>query len=209
MHALRQDPLLFCLGMGGYGRPLPNMLMRLGWAHCLVPFYLRVLRPFRFLRQMEGLRTSPLRRLVMDAVAYTGVGWAGLEALHLAEKVRAPPGRTAFQSRSSRVRRLGGSSLGRREEVYGWTAVRDAESLRTCYPADLDHLTKIKSKPQRRPPWLGGSRGAAQEPSVGRPASGYHRRLLGTSDTCPDRGSRGDAELLSSAARRDCVQPES
>ena len=40
--AMQRAPLLYCLGMGGYDRPLPQMLVRLGWAHCLVPFFFRV-----------------------------------------------------------------------------------------------------------------------------------------------------------------------
>jgi hypothetical protein len=30
--AMQRAPLLYCLGMGGYDRPLPQMLIRLGWA---------------------------------------------------------------------------------------------------------------------------------------------------------------------------------
>src|SRR5207249_1714364 len=37
--ALNRSPLLYCLGMGGYDRPLPKMLISLGWTHCPIPFY--------------------------------------------------------------------------------------------------------------------------------------------------------------------------
>ena len=75
--AMRRAPLLYCLGMDGYDHPLPQMLVRLGWAHCLVPFFFRIVNPSRFLRNMQTLRSSPLRKFLLDLAAYSGVGWAG------------------------------------------------------------------------------------------------------------------------------------
>src|ERR1700691_5735291 len=60
--AIQRSPLLFCLGMGGYDNPLPRMLIRLGWTHCPVPFFFRVLSPSRFLREMQTMRSSASRR---------------------------------------------------------------------------------------------------------------------------------------------------
>jgi len=39
--ALKLRPMLFALGMGGFDRPLPQMLQALGWNLCAVPFYFR------------------------------------------------------------------------------------------------------------------------------------------------------------------------
>ena len=75
--AMQRAPLLYCLGMDGYDHPLPQMLVRLGWAHCLVPFFFRVVNPSRFLRNMEALRSSPSRKFLLDLAAYSGAGWAG------------------------------------------------------------------------------------------------------------------------------------
>ena len=75
--AMQRAPLLYCLGMGGFDNPLPQMLVRLGWANCLVPFYFRVVNPSRFLRNMHTLRSSAARRFVLDLVAFSGAGWAG------------------------------------------------------------------------------------------------------------------------------------
>src|SRR6202158_2911081 len=75
--AMQRAPLLYCLGMGGYDHPLPQMLVRLGWTHCLVPFYFRVVTPSKFLRNMETLRSSAARKLLLDLAAYSGAGWAG------------------------------------------------------------------------------------------------------------------------------------
>jgi hypothetical protein len=74
--AVRRRPLLFCLGMGGLDNPLPRMLRGLGWSLFLVPFRFRLVRPGRCLRQILRLRSTPVRRLVSDALAWTGAGWA-------------------------------------------------------------------------------------------------------------------------------------
>src|SRR6202161_1612429 len=89
-HAMNRSPLLYCLGMGGYDRPLPKMLVRLGWAHCLVPFYFRVVNPGRFLRNMHTLRSSPLRKIAMDLAAYSGAGWAGSKLFQAYRAMLAP-----------------------------------------------------------------------------------------------------------------------
>ncbi len=87
---MQRAPLLYCLGMGGYDNPLPQMLIRLGWAHCLVPFYFRVLRPSRFLRNMQTLRSSAARRFVLDLAAYSGAGWAGSQLFQGYRALLAP-----------------------------------------------------------------------------------------------------------------------
>src|SRR5260370_7251597 len=88
--AMQRAPLLYCLGMGGYDRPLPQMLVRLGWTNCLVPFFFRVVNPSRFLRNMQILRSSPPRKFVMDLVAHTGAGWAGSQLSQAYRALAAP-----------------------------------------------------------------------------------------------------------------------
>src|SRR5450432_3624152 len=85
--ALAREPRLYALGMGGLQHPLPQMLKRLGWRMCAVPFHFKVVHPFRFLREIRALRTTPLRRLILDAAAYTGAGWLGLRLMGHARRV--------------------------------------------------------------------------------------------------------------------------
>lgn len=144
IHALRREPLLYCLGMGGYGRPLPTMLIKLGWSHCLVPFYLRVLRPYRFLRQMEGLRSSALRRMLMDLAAFSGAGWAGLKAFQAMQSLRATKSEAAEVEEFSEFGDWADALWNEAKQSYGLVGVRDSESLRVIYPASFTHLTKLK-----------------------------------------------------------------
>ncbi|MGH9468907.1 MAG: hypothetical protein ACRD1N_01030, partial [Terriglobia bacterium] len=77
--AIARQPLLYCLGMDGYDKPLPQMLRLLGWRDYLVPFFFRVVRPSVFLRQLEMARHGAWRRLLADVAAWSGGGWAALK----------------------------------------------------------------------------------------------------------------------------------
>ena len=80
-HAMRQYPMLYALGMGGMSNPLPRLLAAAGWRLAEVPFFFKVVRPFRFLRGMEYLRQKRPRRLAMDLAAFSGVGRAGVRLI--------------------------------------------------------------------------------------------------------------------------------
>ncbi len=142
--AMNRAPLLYCLGMGGYDRPLPKMLVRLGWSHCLVPFYFSVVNPYRFLRQMQTLRDSPGRRLLANLGAITGTGWAATKAFQGLKRLRSP--------------RIAAFKVQEVEEFSDWvdplwkqaktnymlTAVRDSKTLQTLYPASDKHFTRLR-----------------------------------------------------------------
>jgi len=105
--ALAREPRLYAMGMGGRDKPLPRMLQRLGWTMDAVPFHFKVVHPYRFLRHIRALRTSPLRRAALDAAAFTGAGWLGMKALGLARKGAALP-----MPARARVRPMGRRNLG-------------------------------------------------------------------------------------------------
>jgi hypothetical protein len=132
----RREPRVFAVGMGSMEQPLPQLLAALRWTVVLVPFFVHVHRPFRFLREMPMLRKGPARH-VAAAAAYTGVGFMG---------VRSATGlRTLLRRGMRRVRRLDVRPL---EDWGPWTTemwertraanslavVRDEASLRVLYP---------------------------------------------------------------------------
>jgi hypothetical protein len=142
--AMNRAPLLYCLGMGGYDRPLPKMLMRLGWVHCAVPFYFKVVRPYRFLRQIQVLRNSFPRRLLMDFAAVTGAGWAGAKVFQAARRISAPRVSPFTVERSDEFSDWVDSLWERHRANYAITAVRDSSTLRLLYPANDTHLTRLR-----------------------------------------------------------------
>jgi hypothetical protein len=138
--ALAREPLLYALGMGGWAHPLPQMLKRLGWRMCAVPFHFKVVHPFRFLREISALRTTPLRRLILDAAAYSGAGWLGLKMMGHAR--RTPKVRCDTPA----------SFTGWAEEVfeqsradYTVLAGRDARTLDQLYPAGDSRFLRVRA----------------------------------------------------------------
>ena len=88
--ALVRQPQLFGLGMGGFHRPIARLLKSLKWRLIACPFYFRVVRPHRFLREIVPLRQQRSRRMAMDVLAWSGLGWCGITALHAAKGLRKP-----------------------------------------------------------------------------------------------------------------------
>ena len=142
--AMNRSPLLYCLGMGGYDRPLPKMLVRLGWAHCAVPFYFRVVHPYRFLRRMQTLRSSPGRRLLMNLAAVSGAGWAGIKTLQHIQKLRSPKPEPFTVDRFETFSEWTDPLWGQARTHYAMTAVRDLRTLRTLYPASDTDFTRLR-----------------------------------------------------------------
>jgi hypothetical protein len=86
--AMKMRPMLFALGMGGFDRPLPTMLKAMGWSLSAVPFYFRINRPARFLRQIAPLRQSFGRRALANLAAFSGAGFVGIKAFEAARTRR-------------------------------------------------------------------------------------------------------------------------
>jgi hypothetical protein len=144
--AMQRSPLLYCLGMGGYDRPLPKMLMKLGWNHCAVPFYFKVVHPYKFLREMQALRSSPLRRFLMDAAAFTGSGWMGAKMLEAIKKVRSPQTTGYSTERIEQFSHWTNQLWEQSKNTCSISAVRDEAVLRDLYPPQEPNLTHLRIK---------------------------------------------------------------
>ncbi len=147
--AMQRAPLLHCLGMGGYENPLPKMLVSMGWTHCLVPLFFRVLNPSRFLRNINALRSTRSRGFLLDLAAYSGAGWAGSQLLQTFRAMQAPRSRAAVCSRLESFATEAESVQSLWEETrtgISFTAVRDAEALQILYPPSQTHLTRLLVK---------------------------------------------------------------
>src|SRR6202012_4393313 len=80
--ALARQPLLFGLGMGGADQPIARLLKILRWRLVPCPFFFHVVHPHRFLRQIVHLRRRTSRRIPLDVLAWSGLGWVALKTLH-------------------------------------------------------------------------------------------------------------------------------
>jgi hypothetical protein len=138
--ALAREPRLYALGMGGPQHPLPQMLKRLGWRMCAVPFHFKVVHPFRFLREIRALRTTPARRFLMDAAAYSGAGWLGLRLMGHARRIWNVKYETAatFSGWADAV-------WNRSRTGYALLAARYSSILDALYPADDPRFLRIRA----------------------------------------------------------------
>jgi hypothetical protein len=135
-HALKQQPMLYALGMGGLTNALPRMLTAMGWGLWEVPFLFKVNRAGAFLRNIQPLRKTALRRMAMDLAAYSGLGWVGLRALQRPlQGVSAGEVVDSFAGWGDDV--WSGCSAG-----YGALAGRDAGTLDAFY--DQRNIIRLK-----------------------------------------------------------------
>lgn len=151
LDAMRKQPLLYTVGIGGYQQSAAQMLVKAGWNTWLVPFYFRVLHPANFLRNIVYLRTSPLRRFALDVLAATGLGTMAVHA-YQAVKTRSRP-RDASRFEFTPVSEFGpwvDDIWQAANADYTMIAVRDASILNVLYPADDPRWIRLKVTSQDR-----------------------------------------------------------
>ena len=142
MDALRQQPRLFGLGMGGMREPLPQMLKVSGWSIYPVPFFFKINSAFNFLRNITFLRKTAGRRLMLDFLAFSGLGWLGNTLAHLVQGKNSS-GQVKhehFDSFEQWADELWESA----KNNYDLCAVRNAAILKILYPESEKRFIKIK-----------------------------------------------------------------
>jgi hypothetical protein len=127
--ALARRPMQFALGMGNPERPLPRMLRGMGWKFEPVPFLFRLSKPHRVLRHLRAVRTTPLRRLALDAAAWSGAATTGCLLL------QGRPARVVFEEPEAFSAAEVDSLWTQAREEYSFCAVRTASVLNRLYPA--------------------------------------------------------------------------
>ena len=144
LHAQRRHPLMYSLGIGGLGLPLPRMLATMGWRFRLVPFFFRVLRAAPFLRNVALLRGTRLRRFASDLFAATGIANAAFFALHAARTTPSLSWRMyhdevvdSFDKWADDVWTLARPSL-------SLAATRDAAALARAYPRSDTRFIRVR-----------------------------------------------------------------
>lgn len=136
--ALKMEPALFALGMGGFDRPLPAMLRAMGWSMSAVPFYFRVVHPRRFLRNISTLRQSIMRRIASEVAALSGAGWA---AIRVAHRLRTEASIRGITSESVALFGSWGDELWRQcSSQYTLIASRDTGILQRLYPPNKNFI---------------------------------------------------------------------
>jgi hypothetical protein len=83
MDALRREPHLFALGIGGMQQGFARLLKASRWELSAVPFYFKVARPAHFLANIRYLRERPGMAWLCDLLRHTYLGHAGVHAAQI------------------------------------------------------------------------------------------------------------------------------
>lgn len=142
--AMARQPLMFTVGIGSSEAVVTRMLRAMGWGIHAIPFYFKVNKPLRFLRNIVYLRKTKFRRLILDILALTGLGWLGIRLL----RIISPPVRT--QDKSVATEEVSDFSHWADElwsvckSNYSMMAVRDSTTLNILYPRESYRFIRLK-----------------------------------------------------------------
>lgn len=142
---LRQQPHLMGLGMGGHASPYARILAAARWASSSLPLFFCLIHPSRVLRHVSYARTTYVRRMLADALAYSGLAWAGNKLLAAAcAAFRRRPTRGYTWSVVGRFDAWADELWERCRDSYGFMAVRDSRALNALYPEGFRSLTRLR-----------------------------------------------------------------
>jgi hypothetical protein len=144
LHAIRQQPLLYALGMGGQGESITHLVRAARWRISTLPFQFRVVGPAGFLRNIKPWRRSRLSRFLLNALAASGLGWLICRGVQLLLAQR-PPLRPDLQAEESKEFGDWADDLWTEcRGQYPYIAVRDAATLRILYPKETARFIRVK-----------------------------------------------------------------
>jgi hypothetical protein len=150
--AMARQPFLFGLGMGGPDQPFPRLLKVLKWRHVCCPFYFRVAHPFRFLREIVYIRRTRSRRFLLDTLAFSGLGWLAVKALHGRKHWQDGPQSGAVTCQLVPEFSSWADAIWQRSQsAYTLIAVRNAIILDTLYPAQNKRFLRLQVLRQGEP----------------------------------------------------------
>jgi hypothetical protein len=150
LDARQRQPLLYALGMGGYDEPLPRLLKASRWEMFSVPFFLRIVRPATFLRNIAHLRQTPLRRGLLDFLAGSGLGFAGIKAWHLLRSRRSERRGQVAAEIVDHFAEWADDLWNACKTHYPMSAVRDAATLQILYPRGQSRFLRLKVTENRK-----------------------------------------------------------
>jgi hypothetical protein len=142
--ALSRQPLLFSVGMGGYNEAVAQLEKNMKWSMVSCPFYFKVNHAFRFLREIVFLRRNRYKRVILDILAFSGLGWI---AIHSLQSLRGATQRSATSVRVEEVESFSSWAdeiWKRAKDDYAMIAVRDATILNTLYPESNKRFKRLK-----------------------------------------------------------------
>jgi len=139
--ALRKQPLMYGLGIGSQDALITRLVLAKGWRLSVVPFFFKVRNGFQFLRNIQYLRTTWLRKVLLDMGAYSGLGWTGAR---LAHTLLTRNGHHSTVEQAPEFSTWADELWQTSRDQYSMAAVRDANVLNILYPPDDPKFIRLK-----------------------------------------------------------------
>ncbi len=149
--ALRRQPLLYSLGIGGSQEPLTRLLRAVGWSIAPVPFVARVHHPVRFLREITYLRKTSARRALLDTLAISGLGAVGIRLGQALAKRSRRLVRDVTAVRVSNFETWADALWHDVSAQYSLAATRSSAVLNILYPAANQRFIILKIRVGQKP----------------------------------------------------------
>ena len=141
--ATKRVPLQFGLGMGSMEAPFVKIMQALGAQARSVPFYVRVVHPARFLHQCTYIRTSALRKSLLDALAVTGIGGLAIRLVQATQRRFPASDPRVSVEMVDEFDDWCETVWARSRDEYVMAALRDGAALRVLYPKG-DRYIRLK-----------------------------------------------------------------
>ena len=135
----QRSPYSFSVGMGSVNNPYPRLLRAAGWTILPVPFFFRVCKPRRVLRELHILQSTPLRRALSKMAGITGLGTLTFGALQARSKPKSLTVETPVQW-GDWVDTLWHEY----RDTCAFAVNRDSRNLREMYPASEARLLRFQ-----------------------------------------------------------------
>ena len=139
--ALRRQPLMYALGMGGLDAPLAKLLVAMEWVAFPVPFYFHVLSTSHFFENFTHLRKDPWKRIAMDLLHYSGLGFLALQAAQTRWRpMKNPMSGTVVDSFGTWADKIWEKCRSR----YSLIGRRDSTTLNVFYPPEDPRFARLR-----------------------------------------------------------------
>ncbi len=145
LDAMRRQPLLYTIGIGGSDEPMAKILQAAKWRVTQTPFYFRIIKPNAFLRNIRYLRSSAWRRVAMDLMAISGIGGIGVQFVqHRRTKAARRPLPECSFSLEATHGAWADDIWAACQSHYSLAAVRDSKNLQVLYPEGDYRFIRLK-----------------------------------------------------------------
>lgn len=138
--ALRRQPLMYALGIGGMHEPQAELLRAMCWTLYPVPFYLRVLNASQLFANLTYIRNHKAR-IALDCARYSLVGPLAIRA------AQARISRADRSIRAQSVTEFGPWADAGWEKCkgeYSLIGLRDAKTLNALYPRSEPRFLRLR-----------------------------------------------------------------